>query len=210
MLTRQRYYDVFSRYYDLFVQLHSKGKTNSSRRHLAHKTEAASGDRVLDLCTGTGAVALALSERVGPDGMVVGVDFSRGMLRNAREKAVKQGITNITCIQADVGNMPFRDNSFAATTCSYAFYELKGSMRSKVLEEVVRTTRPDGLFCMMEHDIPENRLVRTLFYIRIYVAGLKGVRQFLTEELSLFKQFFKDVKKESIHAGRSKIVCGRV
>ncbi len=83
-------------------------------------------------------------------------------------------------------------------------------MRSKVLEEVVRTTRPDGLFCMMEHDIPENRLVRTLFYIRIYVAGLKGVRQFLTEELSLFKRFFKDVKKESIHAGRSKIVCGRV
>ncbi len=210
MLTRQRYYDVFSRYYDLFVELHSKGKTNSSRRHLAHKTGAASGDRVLDLCTGTGAVALALSEQVGPDGMVVGVDFSRGMLRKAREKAAKQGITNITCIQADVGAMPFRDNSFAATTCSYAFYELKGSMRSKVLEEVVRTTRPDGLFCMMEHDIPENRLVRTLFYIRIYVAGLKGVRQFLTEELSLFKRFFKDVKKESIHAGRSKIVCGRV
>ncbi len=209
-MKRQRYYDLFSKYYDQFIRLHSKDRTNSTRRRLARKTGAGSGDRVLDLCTGTGAVAIALSDRVGPDGMVVGIDFSAGMLNKAKEKAIGQGIKNIEWIQADVTNMPFKDNSFSAVTSSYAFYELKGTSRNRVLQEVTRTTRPEGRFCMMEHDIPENPLIRILFYIRMYVTGLKGVRQFLEEELSLFQQFFKNVEKESIHGGRSKIICGRV
>lgn len=209
-MKRQRYYDLFSKYYDQFIRLHSKDRTNSTRRYLARKTGVGSGDRVLDLCTGTGAVAIALSDCVGPDGMVVGIDFSAGMLNKAKEKSIGQGIRNIEWIRADVTNMPFKDYSFSAVTSSYAFYELKGTSRNRVLQEVVRTTRPGGRFCMMEHDIPENPLIRILFYIRIYVAGLKGVRQFLKEELSLFQQFFKNVEKESIHGGRSKIICGRV
>lgn len=207
---RQKYYDLFSKYYDLFIRLHSGDRTNSSRRYLAQKTEVALGDSTLDLCTGTGAVAVALSDRVGPTGMVVGLDFSEGMLRKAQEKAFKQGIKNIAWVRADVTAMPFKDNVFSAATCSYAFYELKGAGRGKVLQEVLRTILPEGRFCMMEHDIPENPLIKLLFYFRIYVAGLKGVRQLLKEELSMFQRFFKNVKKESIHGGRSKIICGKV
>lgn len=180
------------------------------RGYLAEKAGAEQGDFVLDLCTGTGSVALVLADYVGTNGLVVGLDFSQGMLAKAQEKVRKRELKNINWVQAEAGELPFKDNSFASTTCSHAFYELKSSQREGVLGEIVRVTRPGGRFCMMEHEVPKNFIIRILFYIRMYAAGAKEVRSFLKEEIILFERFFKHVQKEIVSTGRSKVIYGEV
>lgn len=177
---------------------------------MAEKVEAKHGDFILDLCTGTGSVALVLADYVGTNGLVVGLDFSQGMLTKAREKVSNRKVDNVNWVQAEASELPFKNNSFAATTCSHAFYELKGSQREKVLGEIVRVTRPGGRFCIMEHEVPKNFIIRILFYLRIYAAGAKKIHSFLNEEIFLFERFFKHVQKEIVSTGRSKVIYGEV
>ena len=72
--------NLFSRIYDLIIRLHSQDRQGSLRGFITARTRVSEGDRVLDLCTGTGAVAVELARRVGKGGLVVGLDFSSGML----------------------------------------------------------------------------------------------------------------------------------
>ena len=80
MRIRQKYYDVFSYFYDWVIKLHSQDKSLWLRHYLSRKSGVKSTDKVLDLCTGTGALAIILSQYT-PQGMVVGLDFSLGMLK---------------------------------------------------------------------------------------------------------------------------------
>jgi len=89
---RRFYYDIFSCFYDLIIRLHSKDESSSLRDFLIEKTGMKAGERVLDICTGTGAVSMAAHKVVVPDGLVVGLDFSYGMLSKAREKAKRSRI----------------------------------------------------------------------------------------------------------------------
>jgi SAM-dependent methyltransferase len=78
------------------------------------------GDAVLDLCTGTGLIALEAARRVGTDGHVVGVDFADDMLRIARSKAEDRGFTNVSFILDDVEAAELPEASFDAVFCSAA------------------------------------------------------------------------------------------
>ena len=97
---RSKYYDLFSHWYDGFVALHSRDRQGGLRKHMASLADLQSGNTVLDLCTGTGAQLAELHLRVAPDGRVLGVDFSRGMLRKALAKC--EHLSGIELIRADV------------------------------------------------------------------------------------------------------------
>lgn len=84
---RIRYYDAFSWVHDRFVAAHSSDPAGHLREELAERAALRPGDRALDLCTGTGAELPALASRAGERGLVVGLDFSRGMLRQAQRQA---------------------------------------------------------------------------------------------------------------------------
>jgi demethylmenaquinone methyltransferase/2-methoxy-6-polyprenyl-1,4-benzoquinol methylase len=88
---RRIYYDLFSKIYDFIIRLHSRDIAGSLRRFIVEKTNIAEGERAIDLCTGTGSVAVELAKRVGENGLAVGLDFSRGMLEKATEKAKSPG-----------------------------------------------------------------------------------------------------------------------
>jgi len=75
------------------------------------------GETVLDVATGTGLVARELSEMVGLQGHVCGLDISLGMLKMARKKANQAGLTNITYIKGDSEELPFKDGVFHGVTC---------------------------------------------------------------------------------------------
>ncbi len=205
---RRSYYDIFSKFYDKIIEMHSKDPQGRLRRALAKRTEVKEGDFVLDLCTGTGAVLSALSERVGEKGLVVGLDFSAGMLSKAKEKIIKKGLKNVVLVQAEANRLPFKENTFKAVTCSHAFYELKGDVRRESFNEIKRVLLPDGKFCMMEHELPKSGFIRFLFYIRMLVAGGLGFKKALEEEPQLFAKHFSDVKKEILPGGNTKVICG--
>jgi ubiquinone/menaquinone biosynthesis C-methylase UbiE len=203
---RRSYYNVFSRFYDRFVALHSRDAGGEARTFLADLVPAQDGGSILDVCTGTATLLPHLQERVGRGGRVIGLDFSRGMLGVARTKT--RTFPAIHLVEGDVGCLPFAEESFDAVTCSHAFYELKGELRESALREIRRVLRPSGAFLMMEHDVPANPVVRVLFYLRLTVVGAGNAITFLRQERDILATRFATVEKVAAAGGRSKVmVC---
>jgi ubiquinone/menaquinone biosynthesis C-methylase UbiE len=204
---RRIYYNAFSRFYDRFVALHSSDSQGAVREYLSGMVPGGEGDRILDMCTGTGSLLLRLRNKVRRGGLVVGVDFSRGMLTVNRKKT---GIyENVCLVEADVAFLPFRAQSFDAATCSHAFYELKGEAQERSLKEVRRVLKPGKAFLMMEHDLPENPLVRAMFYLRLASMGARRAANILRHEKTMLGRYFRSVEKVITPTGRSKIMICR-
>ncbi|RLB07709.1 MAG: hypothetical protein DRG59_06105, partial [Deltaproteobacteria bacterium] len=97
---------------------------------------------------------------------------------------------------------------FDAVTCSHAFYELKGDVQDQVLKDIVRILKPGKPFLMMEHDLPENKFVRFLLYIRFFSMGAKKAIEILKHEKEMLEKYFHSVKKVETPTGRSKVwIC---
>ena len=203
---RRMYYDFFSKFYDPVIRLHSKDREGIIRRFLVEETNLSKGDRALDLCTGTGSVAVELAGRVGENGVVVGLDFSAGMLRKAKEKAKKLNFGRMFWVRSLAHQLPFRGSSYHAITCSHALYELKGQERPMVIDEAARILKKGGRFCLMEHARPGKPFLRILFHLRMFLCGGKGARKFLAAEESFFGKNFTDIRKEMSPTGQSKLL----
>jgi demethylmenaquinone methyltransferase/2-methoxy-6-polyprenyl-1,4-benzoquinol methylase len=206
--SRQTYYDLFSLIYDFIIRVHSRDTEGSLRKFMTRKANLSKGDKALDLCTGTGSVAIELAKQTGGKGLVVGLDFSRGMLEKAKQKAEDQGLSNLSLVQGNASRLPFKGSSFDGTTCSHAFYELKGSERSKAIEEVARVLKEKGRFCLMEHAKPERFIPRLFFYIRLFFLGSRDARKFLEEEESILGEGFRNIGKQTSPTGQSKLIYG--
>jgi ubiquinone/menaquinone biosynthesis C-methylase UbiE len=204
---RRKYYDLFSIIYDRFVALHSSDKQGKLRSYLAEKTNAIQGDRVLDICTGTGSVLRCLAPRVKERGMVIGLDFSIGMLEVAKRKS--SDLNNVYLIQAEASALPFKKSVFHAVTCSHAFYELKGETQGHCMEEVGRVLTPAGFFLIMEHEIPKNPAIRMLYYIRLMSMGASKAIEILRHEKAYLRGYFENVTSFKLPGGFSKIMICR-
>jgi ubiquinone/menaquinone biosynthesis C-methylase UbiE len=205
---RQRYYDLFARVYDRFVAWHSGEPTGPMRRRLAERAASGLPRRILDLCCGTGAVTRALAEQLGSGSLLVGLDFSSGMLAQGRIAAGQAHLSDIHWVQADATALPFKAGVFDTVTCAYALYELKGAARGAMLCEAARVLSSGGRFLAMEHEVPIRPLPRLLFFIRLAVIGAEGARAFLGGEIEELGHVFSGVEKESVPPGKSKILTG--
>jgi ubiquinone/menaquinone biosynthesis C-methylase UbiE len=205
---RRIYYDFFSKIYDFIIRLHSRDIAGSLRKFIVEKANLSQGDKALDLCTGTGSVAVELTKQVRETGFVIGLDFSWGMLEKTKEKARKFGIDRLHLVQANASQLPFKKSSFHGVTCSHAFYELKEDERARAIDEVARILIYGGRFCLMEHSKPKRRFPRFLFYVRLFFLGAKDARKFLGEEDSILGGEFKNITKVMSLTGQSKLIYG--
>lgn len=104
---------------------------------------AKKGDRVLDICCGSGDLAFLLSEKVGIDGQVIGLDFSRKQLLVASSKQEQRSnpcYKNIEWLEGDALNLPFPDGHFNAITLGYGLRNVVD--RERAVEEMLRVLRP--------------------------------------------------------------------
>jgi ubiquinone/menaquinone biosynthesis C-methylase UbiE len=110
-------------------------------RLVAHLHPAA-GDKILDVVTGTGAVALAASQAVGPTGRVTAIDSAERLLARLEAKISQFGIANIDVHTMDTAHLDFRRDYFQHTACSLGLFWL--SDPRVAVREWVRVTRPGG------------------------------------------------------------------
>jgi demethylphylloquinol methyltransferase len=203
---RQKYYDFFSHFYDLFINLHSSNDRDETRTFLVDSAllENKRRAKVLDICCGTGSVALSFARHFS-DCLVIGYDFSLGMLKKAKEKGT---FGNVDFIKGDATDLSFADGCFDIVCCSHALYELKGPARKQALLEMKRVVKPAGRVLIMEHEVPRKRFIKLLFYLRMLMMGPKDAREFLKKGIATFQDIFEDVALSHTRSGKSKLfIC---
>src|SRR5213592_3852998 len=112
-------FDRIAGVYDLMNTAMTAGMHHRWRERAADRAELAPGDAAVDVCCGTGDLALELAGRVGPGGTVVGCDFSEAMLERARHKATERGADQVRFEWADALALPYEDRSFEAATVGF-------------------------------------------------------------------------------------------
>ncbi|MEI8214120.1 MAG: bifunctional demethylmenaquinone methyltransferase/2-methoxy-6-polyprenyl-1,4-benzoquinol methylase UbiE [Planctomycetota bacterium] len=109
---------------------------------------------VLDVCTGTGDLALAMSKRLGSDTEVVGSDFCAPMLEIARHKQERQlrDHSQLRFVEADTMQLPFESDYFSVVTVAFGLRNVSDTMAG--LREMLRVTRPGGQIAILEFSKP--------------------------------------------------------
>jgi len=117
---------------------------------------------ILDIATGTGDFALALSHKCAPC-HIIGVDLSEGMLKIAREKAEKAGIKEIEFMQGDCLQLPFDEGIADAVTIAFGVRNFEQLLQG--YQEMWRVLRKGGMLCVLELSTPRNRITRWCYDI---------------------------------------------
>jgi demethylmenaquinone methyltransferase/2-methoxy-6-polyprenyl-1,4-benzoquinol methylase len=163
--------------YDLLNHLLSLDIDKVWRRRMAMRFSAVLHDpsaRVLDLCCGTGDLALAFRRESPIGAEIVGCDFVPEMLERARAKARASG-ANIKFVEADALSLPFAGGSFDLVSCSFGFRNLANYERG--LLEIFRVLKPRGAAAILEFAEPTGKLFGSLyrFYFRRVLPRLGGL-----------------------------------
>jgi demethylmenaquinone methyltransferase/2-methoxy-6-polyprenyl-1,4-benzoquinol methylase len=156
--------------YDRYANLLSFGQDPRWRRFLVSRVGVGADARVLDVATGTAAVAIELARRTGC--RVVGLDQSAEMLAEGRSRVDAAGLGDrIELVRGEAERLPFEDESFDGLTFTYLLRYVEDPRAT--LAELARVVRPGGTIAMLEFGLP-NGLARPAWeaWVRI---GLPAV-----------------------------------
>jgi demethylmenaquinone methyltransferase/2-methoxy-6-polyprenyl-1,4-benzoquinol methylase len=151
-------FDRIAGRYELLNTLMTAGLHRAWNKSAVRATGLRPGDRALDLACGTGSLTRDLAKRVGPGGYVLGVDFSREMLKAAKTKP----LPNVEYRLGDATNLEgVETGSFDAATIAYGARNVPDL--DALFEEMARVVRPGGRAVCLEIARPKGRLP-TAFY----------------------------------------------
>ena len=186
------------RRYDLINHVITLGLDKRWRWKAARECLTTHPRKVLDLCCGTGDLALNLAQLAGNNAELTGIDYSQPMLKIATKKAAASGRgRDISFIHGDVASLPFPDGYFDCVGISFAFRNLtyKNPLTRRYLAEVLRVLTVSGRYVIVETSQPKSKLIRKLFhlYLRWFVfrlgyvlSGNRGAYHYLAESATRF------------------------
>jgi len=166
------------------------------------------GARVLDLCSGTGDLLIALEKR--SRAATVGSDFCHPMLVLARQKIARRNLRS-PLFEADALDLPLASESFDLITVAFGFRNLANYQRG--LEEIKRVLKPGGTLAILEFSQPPKRLFAALygfFSTRVlpviggWISGSREAYAYLPESIRKFPDA-EDLSKAILAAGFSSV-----
>ncbi len=209
-------FDSIAKKYDFLNNIISLG-THKFIKHQAIKNVPLKKDmKVLDLCTGTGDIALLVSEMFDRQIQVSAVDFSENMLKIAEKRAKTH--ENISFTLANAINLPFEDNSFDAVFISFGLRNLKDLQAG--IDQIKRVVKEDGYVASLDTGKPKGlfgSIFRFYFFVLVPLLGKifganpeayrylpKSAKSFPSQEelVKIFQEKgFKDVKNYNFAFG---------
>ena len=157
--------------YDRYADLLSFGQDPRWRRFLVSRLDVAPEETILDVATGTAAVAIELVRQHGCS--VVGVDQSPQMLESARARIRGAGLEDrIDLVEAPADELPFGDGKFDGLTVTYLLRYVDDP--AATLRELARVVKPGGTIASLEFGIPPAALPRAAWELYVRV-GLPAV-----------------------------------
>lgn len=161
--------------YDLANHILSLNRDRAWRRALVQHAAPQPGERLLDLCTGTGNVAIEFAQAC-PDLQIVGLDLSEEMLKIAREKFASISLDHrIELIHGDALKLPFAENSFEIVTIAFGLRNFPDHARG--LREIYRVLASGGRAFILEFSVPQSFLARLVYlpYLRYILPTVGGL-----------------------------------
>jgi demethylmenaquinone methyltransferase/2-methoxy-6-polyprenyl-1,4-benzoquinol methylase len=156
-------FDRIAGFYDVMNSVMTAGLHHKWRRRAVDLAQVGPGDRVLDVATGTGDLALELAARVAPGGAVVASDFAEEMLARARLKTSHPpgAPAPVTFEWANAMELPYADGEFAAATVGFGARNFSDLDRG--LSEMARVVRPGGTVVVLEITTPTRPPLSTFY-----------------------------------------------
>ncbi len=136
--------------YDAMNRIMTLGLDRRWRAMAAAEADVGEGDAILDVCCGTGDLAITLAD-MHPECRIVGLDFSRAMLGRAHAKASGCGNAareSLSFVRGDLLHLPFADGEFAAVTVGWGLRNVNDL--GGAIAEMIRVTRPGGRVICLE------------------------------------------------------------
>ena len=153
--------------YDLANHLLSAGADFIWRKRASRIVEQWKPQRVLDLATGSGDLALALQKRL-PSAKIIAADFSERMIELARRKGIENAIV------ADALDLPFENDSFDAVTIAFGLRNMADW--AAALREICRVLVPGGHLLILDFALPMG-ILRPLYrtYLHIFLPRIAAL-----------------------------------
>jgi len=152
-------FDRIAPVYDQMNDWLSLGQHRIWKQMTVKWSNASPGDTCLDLCCGSGDLALRLARQVGTTGHIYGVDFSPAQLAIAQQRSQQQyPKPSISWVEADVLDLPFADNYFDAATMGYGLRNVTDIPSS--LKELHRVLKPGAKAAILDFHRPSNLTLR--------------------------------------------------
>ncbi|MEF8874055.1 MAG: methyltransferase domain-containing protein [Candidatus Thermoplasmatota archaeon] len=169
-------YDIWTPFYDVVDNFPLvSGFQKRWKRHAVDLLEATSGDKVLDVGTGTGEILPWIAEKMD-EGLVVGSDISEGMIRKARDRT--DDIENVPddlelkVVKDDIESSEFSDDCFDKIIATFTFTTVPDM--EKAASECARILKPEGKMIILDTGKPERRFGYPLFYPMMISAKVFG------------------------------------
>ncbi|MBQ5676478.1 MAG: methyltransferase domain-containing protein [Lachnospiraceae bacterium] len=194
-------YKTIAVFYDLLDVIYFRKDKTSPRRVVSDLVKAQ--EHVLDLCTGTGTVALRIAKE-NPKSKVVGIDLSKNMIEVAKGKLCKQSLRNVKFSVMDATNTSFENKSFDKVLLSLLLHEVNEALASRILEEAMRVLKDDGELLVTEWE-PSKSLWKKILFLPIHILEPKYYHDFIKKDLDAYFRGVGLKIVEELHCDYSKV-----
>ncbi len=144
-------FDTISSNYDGLNRVISFGIDVKWRKKVLRLVAAKNPERILDIATGTGDLALLMAQTNAKE--IIGADISEGMMEVGRKKVTAQNLdARIKLVYGDSENLPFTDNYFDAITVAFGVRNFE--TLEKGLADILRVLKPGGILVILETSVP--------------------------------------------------------
>jgi demethylmenaquinone methyltransferase/2-methoxy-6-polyprenyl-1,4-benzoquinol methylase len=183
-------FDSVAERYDVMNDLMSLGLHRAWKATAVAVARPRPGERVLDIATGSGDLALSLSRKVSPGGEVWITDVNRRMLERGRDRLLDRGLA-LPAVQCDAERLPFPAEHFDCVTVGFGLRNM--TRKEAALAEMARVLKPGGRLVVLEFSKVWKPLepaydwysFKVLPWLGERVAGDAGAYQYLAESIRL-------------------------
>ena len=167
----KEYYSQIFRSYDLVNRLFTFSMDKRWRRDAAIQCLSYDPETVIDLCCGTGDVAIKIAEFSSGKVKIVGYDFNSDMLDIAKIKVSKRHLKSIEFTLGEAANIPFKDNTYDCMTIAFGFRNLcfENPDFEKHMQEMNRLLKKGGKLIILESGVPSNPVIKLFYKLHLHI-----------------------------------------
>jgi ubiquinone/menaquinone biosynthesis C-methylase UbiE len=197
---RIHFFEKIAPYYDISVDLPTFGLYAKFLKRAVTMLTPQKGEKILDLCSGTGRAASWMAQAVGEEGEVVGMDVAKRMVEVATNRYRRLG--NLIFLQKDVTQSWGYQNHFDGIFTSFAFHELTEAKRSGILEQSYLALKERGRMVIADFNPEISGRSKTFLLIFFKLFERDNLNFFSIDQKEMLKKVgFKGIKVFPVVAG---------